>query len=91
MGVYENQFLMVFSSHNQAILLYNELKKSGCNVNLISTPCGLSRGCSQSIIFGIEDTRTIVDILKNSNIKVARIYKIVKQDNKLSYVSVQRA
>jgi hypothetical protein len=89
--VYENQFLMVFSSYNQAMLLYNELEKSGCNVKLISTPCGLSRGCSQSIIFHIEDTRTVIDIVKNNNIKVSQIYKIVKKDNKLSYVPVQRA
>lgn len=49
----EDKYLMVIQSHNQATLLYNELLKRKCKVELISTPNRLSKGCSKSIIFSV--------------------------------------
>lgn len=85
---YENKFLIVFKSYNQAMLLFSELKKEKCNVNLISTPCGLSKGCSHSIVFDIGDTKTVIDAIKNNNIKSISIYKIVKKNNKINYIPI---
>jgi hypothetical protein len=87
----ENQFLIIFDSYNQAMMLYNELTKTECELQLVSTPCGLSKGCSLAIIFGIEDTKKIIDAVKNNNIRAAGIYKIIKNHNLVNYVPVERA
>lgn len=60
-----NYYLLVFSSHNQAVYLYNWLIKKGYPVELVSTPCKISSGCTQSIKFGEEYMN---DILYEANI-----------------------
>ncbi|MCM8711265.1 DUF3343 domain-containing protein [Clostridium sp. SYSU_GA19001] len=91
METYENEFIIVFQSYNQAMLLYSELIKMGCKVQMVSTPCNLTKGCSQSITFSTIDIRKIIDALENNNMKVAGIYKIIKNNNYVNYIPIQRA
>ncbi len=86
MGAYEEKYLMVFQSGNHAMLLYKELLGEGCRVNIISTPCRLSRGCSQSIVFNASDSQKIVEVAKKHNIVAANVYKIVINQGRRDYV-----
>jgi hypothetical protein len=86
MGAYEEKYLMVFHSGNQAMLLYNALLKEGCRVKIVSTPCRLSRGCSQSIVFDASDSQKIVQVAKSHNIVAANVYKIVINQGRRDYV-----
>ncbi|WML35830.1 DUF3343 domain-containing protein [Clostridium sp. OS1-26] len=57
----ESKYLLIFKSYNQAMLLYNELLKRDCDVELVSTPCRLSKGCSQSIVFKTKDAKKVIE------------------------------
>lgn len=82
------QFLLVFMSHNQAVFLFNKLIKKGYKVELVSTPCSLSAGCTQSIKFMEKDMQVIRTEAQISNMKVRGIYKITKNGTKYTYVKV---
>lgn len=84
----ENRYLLVFKSYNQAMLLYNKLLKKECNVELISTPCRLSRGCSQSIVFIAEDTKEVIEEAKNNNIEISGVYRIIKNGRTYRYIHI---
>ena len=84
----EDKYLMVIPSHNQATLLYNELFKKECKVELISTPNGLSKGCSKSILFSVEDTKKVIEEVKKSKAQIIGIYKIVTNANGVNYINI---
>ncbi len=84
----QSQYLLVFTSHNQAVFLFNKLLKKGYKVELVSTPCSLSAGCTQSIKFMEKDLQTIKTEAKISSMKVRGIYKIVKSSNKYTYIKI---
>lgn len=88
MGTHEDQYLLVFKSYNQAVLLYNELLKKGCKIELVSTPCRLSRGCSQSIVFAASDIKKVIEGTKNNNVIVKGIYAIVQNKEFVDYVHI---
>lgn len=85
---YEEKYLLVFSSGSHAMLLYNQLINKGCSLELVATPCRLSRGCSQSIVFQASDMRTIIEEIKTNNVIVKGIYKIVEKNNHKNYVAI---
>ena len=84
----QSQYLLVFASHNQAVFLFNKLIKKGYKVELVSTPCTLSVGCTQSIKFMEKDIQAIRNEAQISNMIVKGIYKIVKNRAKYTYVKV---
>lgn len=86
----ENEFkyLLIFESYNQAILLYNELLKRECNVELISTPCRISRGCSQSIVFTKEDIKKIKEEAKRNKVIIRDIYKMTNRNGTYEYAHI---
>ncbi|MBC2580272.1 DUF3343 domain-containing protein [Clostridium sp. DJ247] len=84
----ENSYIIVFESYNQAILLYNELLKKGCSVELVSTPCSISKGCSQSIIFRSRDSKEIIKESKNNKIIIKGIYRIIHNDGIHAYIHI---
>ncbi len=86
---YVNQYMIVFNSYNQAMLLYNEMNKIGLVPTMVSTPCGLKRGCNQSIIIPIEYVDMTVNLIKEKDIKVADVYKIMYRSNKVVYEPVK--
>lgn len=89
MNQYEqDQYLLVFSSHNQAVFLFNKLIKKGYKIELISTPCTISSGCTQSIKFMEKDMQTIRNEAQISNMKVKGVYKIIKKGIKYTYIKI---
>ncbi len=69
-------YILVFESHNQAIFLYNYLLKKKYKVELVSTPCDLSVGCSQALKFRGEHMSSIISEARNNSIRINGIYKI---------------
>lgn len=81
----QNYYLLVFSSHNQAIYLFNSLARKGYNLELVSTPCVLSSGCTQSLKFSESNRMSILNEVGLMNASIKGLYKIVRKDNKEFY------
>ena len=79
MIVEENEYLVVYSVHNTAALLYQRLLKRLCKIVLISTPVKISYGCSQSIKFKETYIDIVIDEIAKIKIKPKGVYKIVKK------------
>lgn len=84
-----NYYLLVFSSRNQAIYLYGTLTSKGYNVEMVSTPCTISSGCTQSIKFPKEYMQAVLNQARIMNMNIKGVYKIVIKDNKETYQLVQ--
>nr|WP_206154778.1 DUF3343 domain-containing protein [Clostridium muellerianum] len=76
---------MVFTCYSKAVFVYKKLIEKGYKVNLVSTPCKISSGCSHSIRFKEEDFSIVKSETEKNNIVPKAIYKIVLQNNKESY------
>jgi hypothetical protein len=70
------------------MLLYNKLLETKCKVELISTPCRLSRGCSQSIVFLGEDSSKVIESIKVSKVVIKGVYKMVEKNNRMEYLHI---
>ncbi|WML35826.1 DUF3343 domain-containing protein [Clostridium sp. OS1-26] len=84
----QSQYLLVFASHNQAVFLFNKLLRKGYKVELVSTPCTLSAGCTQSIKFMEKDMQAIKTEIKAGAMRVKGIYKIAKNGPRYTYIKV---
>lgn len=85
MGDSENYYLLVFSSHNQGIYLYNSLVSRGYHIELVSTPCTISSGCTQSLKFSEKYKTDILNQARLMNMSIKGMYKIVRKNNKDYY------
>jgi hypothetical protein len=84
----EEEYILVFATHNHAVLLYRRLAKLGCHVELISTPCRLSAGCTQSLKFKENYFNLVKEEIAKSNVITRGIYKVCSRGNKINYVPV---
>lgn len=84
----EEEYILVFATHNHAVLLYRRLAKMGYQVELISTPCKISAGCTQSIKFKENYYNVVKEEAAKSNIITRGLYKICKKGSKTNYVPV---
>lgn len=91
MNTNDDKYLMVIQSHNQATLLYNELLKRKCKVELISTPNRLFKGCSKSIIFNVEDVKIVIEEGKKNKAGITGMYKIVSDVNGINYINISKS
>jgi len=82
-------YILVFESHNQAILLFNKLIKLGFKVELVTTPCDLSVGCSQALKFKDRDMTLIISEAKKNLIRVNGIYLIKKTGKNPEYLKIK--
>lgn len=81
------KYILVFSSTNMAVFLYNLLIKNGFKVEVMATPCSISAGCARSIIFDDECyLEEIKKIAADNKITINKIYKIVNTYNQTRYV-----
>lgn len=80
-----NEYIILFNSYNNAVFVYKKLIKKGYKVNLISTPCTISSGCSYSVKFSEEDLPIVKNEAERNNIKIKAVYKIVLQQNTIDY------
>lgn len=79
------EYIMVFTSHNRAVFLYDRLIRKRYRIKLVSTPCEISQGCSHSIRFRDENFTAIKNEADRNNITPRAIYKIVIKGNKETY------
>lgn len=79
MIVEENEYLVVYSGHNTAALLYQRLLKRSCEVALVSTPVKVSYGCSQSIKFKEIYMDIVIEEISKIKIKPKGVYRIVRK------------
>lgn len=77
--VEENEYLVVYSGHNTAALLYQRLLKRLCEIALVSTPVKISYGCSQSIKFKEIYMDIVIEEIAKIKIKPKGVFKIVKK------------
>lgn len=82
-------YILVFESHNQAILLFNNLIKLGCKVELVTTPCDLSVGCSQALKFKDKDMSLINSEAKKNLIRINGIYLVQNKGKNIEYSKIK--
>ena len=82
-------YILVFESHNQAILLFNKLIKLGYAVELVTTPCDLSVGCSQALKFKDKDMSLISSEAQKNLIRVNGIYLVEKKGKNTEYTKIK--
>lgn len=86
----QNRFLLVFISNNYAVALYNKFLKQGLEIKIIPTPCSISSGCSQAILFEEKDMDIIKFEAARNSLCVKGIYKIIKKEDKTKYIDIYR-
>lgn len=84
----EEEYILVFATHNHAVLLYRRLAKLGCKIELISTPCRISAGCTQSLKFKEDYFNLVKEEAAKINVITRGIYKICRRGSKTNYVQV---
>jgi len=86
----EQEYLVIISSHSQAVFLYNELIKKECNVRIASAPCTLANGCSKCIKFTEKDMNIILEEINKNKIRTKGVYKIViSHSGETKYVKIK--
>lgn len=85
-----DEYIIVFTSHNRAQFMYGRIIRKGCeNIKLISTPCSISAGCSQSIKFTKECMDLIIKEAEESNSIPKGVYRIVKEEKGEKYEALK--
>lgn len=87
-SISEEEYILVFATHNHAVFLYRRLTKLGYNVELISTPCKVSAGCTQSIKFKESHLGIIKEEIASSNIITRGIFRVCRKGSKATYVPI---
>jgi hypothetical protein len=84
----EDEYILVFATHNHAVFLYRKLSKLGYVVELISTPCKISAGCTQALKFKETYLNRIKEEVAINKIITRGIYKICPQGSKANYILI---
>jgi len=85
-----NEYLVILASQNQAIFLYNELKKKDLEVKIAAAPCTLTNSCSKCIRFNEKYMELILEEINKNKLKIKGIYKVTKDyTDKVKYVLVK--
>lgn len=69
------RYIVVLISKNHSTLLYRNLKRKGYNVDLISAPSSISRGCKTAVRFYACDMDIIKEEIDKNKLKIKGIYK----------------
>lgn len=77
------KYIMVFASNSQAAFIYNELDKICINIELVSTPAEILKGCTKSIIYDSKDNDAVINEVKKIGAIIKGIYTI---NNENKYV-----
>lgn len=84
----DTKYIVVIPSQNHAVFLYQKLLEKDANVELISTPNKLYKGCSSSIQFNSSDTILVLDMIKECKIVFQSIYKIINNGITADYIKI---
>ncbi|MBZ9622605.1 DUF3343 domain-containing protein [Clostridium sp. FP2] len=82
------KYLVVLVSNSHSTLLYKNLLRKGCKVELVSAPSDISIGCTKAIRFDESDTNIVAQEIKSNKLSVKGFYKIVNESNRVSYVLI---
>ena len=88
MKVERNEYLVVYAGQNMGVYLYQKLLKKPCNVELVSTPSKIYRGCSHSVKFYEDDMDDVIDETKKLSSQPKGIYRIVKDGKYETYQKI---
>lgn len=77
--------IIVFSSSSFSMRLYKILKEARYKVDLISTPCTLSAGCSRAVKVNKDDLDEIKELIKEKKIKIKAIYEKILNGRRFYY------
>ena len=83
------KYIVTLLSNSYSTLLYKNLKSKGLNVEYISTPSAIGRGCQKAVRFNETDIEFVKEEILKNKLKIKGIYKVVKKDNKFIYELVQ--
>ena len=83
-----NEYLVVYAGQNMAVYLYQKLLKKACNVELVSTPAKIYRGCSHSVKFNEDDMDAVMGETKKISMRPKGIYKIIMNGRYESYEKI---
>lgn len=90
LNLQNDEYFVVFYSHNHTTFLYNKIKEKGFEIELMSTPCSVSAGCSQCIKFMGKDLKLIKEVIKNNDINIKALYKIEYNNGKTRYLQLYK-
>lgn len=85
----EEFYIIVLNSSNISIHFFKILKDKRFNVDVISTPCTISAGCSRSIKVNEKDIEAVKEEININKIIIAGIYKKIYNGSAFHYLKVQ--
>ncbi|MCY6370546.1 DUF3343 domain-containing protein [Clostridium ganghwense] len=85
----EEIYIIVFNSSNESIHLYKILKDKRYDVEIMSTPCTISAGCSRAIKVQEREIHFVIEEIRRNKVSIRGIYKKVYKDSKFYYLKIQ--
>ena len=85
----EEFYIVVLNSSSTSIHLFKLLKDKRLNVDIMSTPCTISAGCSRAIKVKEKDIEAVKDEIKLNKISIKGIYKKVYRGRGFHYIKMQ--
>ena len=82
-------YIIVLNSSSVGIHLYKILKDLSLDVDIISTPCTISAGCSRAIKVKEKDIEAAKNVINSSKIIIKGIYKKVYKGSSFYYLKIQ--
>jgi len=83
------KYIVVLVSSSHSTLLYKRLKSRGFNVEFISSPSAIGRGCQKAVRFKESDIEFVREEIINNKLEIKGIYKVVKKGYIITYELVQ--
>lgn len=83
-----NFCLIVFNSTLDSMHMFKILKDQRLKVEIISTPCTISAGCSRAIKFFKEDIDKVRESIKKESIFVKGIYEKIYNTKSFFYEKI---
>ena len=82
------KYIVLLVSNSHSTLLYKNLLRKGCKVELISAPSDISIGCTKAVRFDESDTNIVAQEIRDNKLSVKGFYKIINQSNRNSYLLI---
>jgi len=81
MATVENFAIIAFRSRQHALYFNQILKREGYEVQLISTPKGISLGCGLSLRFSPHQINKIIEVYKHNTVPIIGFYLVKRTGN----------
>ncbi|QAT60089.1 MULTISPECIES: DUF3343 domain-containing protein [Tissierellales] len=74
--------VIAFNSTSHAIKGEKIFKNQNLKIKTIPTPQEITANCGLSILFDLGDKETIYSIIKDNNLEIKGMYKLIRKDKK---------